>query len=163
MTAKACFSRRTQSKSTRFKRPLDVGRRWCVGSASRSFCVPSKHVAPTGTGTQARAIPRDRRSNSLSLRLSPITNKQYQLPWTRATGSPSCLVKHRAAVAPSPLFLPGTRYSRAGPHGMPNRSRSKLAEYLPGRPLSCINIRYTTFLFDPSQQPRFNNIIDARN
>lgn len=37
---------------------------------------------------------------------------------------------------------------RAGPHGMPNRSRSKPAEYLPGRPLSCINIRYTTFLFD---------------
>lgn len=42
----------------------------------------------------------------------------------------------------------GDSIRRAGPHGMPNRSRSKPAEYLPGRPLSCINIRYTTFLFD---------------
>lgn len=46
------------------------------------------------------------------------------------------------------VSIRGDWIRRAGPHGMPNRSRSKPAEYLPGRPLSCINIQYTTFLFD---------------
>lgn len=48
-------------------------------------------------------------------------------------------------------------------HSIPNRSRSKQTEYLPERPLSCINIRYTTFLFDLFCQWDFNNTIALKN
>lgn len=103
---------------------------------------------------------------------SLITNKQYRLPWTgfrcsvsRINIEPHRAAPRRVALRPPSSFPSPLDWVRGelGPHGMPNRSRGEPDEYLPGRPLSCINIRYTTFLFDLRGSDGFNNIIALGN